>query len=162
MAHLDEIKTLGVLGAGQMGGGIAQVGAAAGFDVVLVDAVMPGVGGLNAAHRLAREAPSSKVVVLSQHDDEEYVIEAMVEAGAAGYLVKTDAAAELLSALRAVAAGRRYLSAAVTPAVLARLKNTRGAANDGSAAPAVKLTRRERAIMDILHRRGRRNVDRVL
>jgi 3-hydroxybutyryl-CoA dehydrogenase len=38
MAHLDEIKTLGVLGAGQMGGGIAQVGAAAGFDVVLVDA----------------------------------------------------------------------------------------------------------------------------
>ena len=38
MAHLDDIKTLGVLGAGQMGGGIAQVAAAAGFDVVLVDA----------------------------------------------------------------------------------------------------------------------------
>ena len=38
MAHLDEIKTIGVLGAGQMGGGIAQVAAGAGFDVVLVDA----------------------------------------------------------------------------------------------------------------------------
>jgi two-component system, NarL family, response regulator NreC len=119
-------------------------------NIVLLDVGMPGVGGLNAAHRLAREAPSSKVVVLSQHDDEEYVIEAMVEAGAAGYLVKTDAAAELLSALRAVAAGRRYLSAAVTPAVLARLKNTRGAANDGSAAPAVKLTRREREVLSLI------------
>src|ERR1700732_3358759 len=102
-------------------------------NIVLLDVGVPGVGGLNAAHRLAKEAPASKVVILSQHDDEEYVIEAMVEAGAAGYLVKTDAAAELLSALRAVAAGRRYLSAAVTPGVVARLKNTRGAAHDGSA-----------------------------
>src|SRR6202035_3877257 len=116
-------------------------------NIVLLDVGMPGVGGLNAAHRLAKEAPASRVVILSQHDDEEYVIEAMVEAGAAGYLVKTDAAVELLSALRAVAAGRRYLSAAVTPAVLARLKNTRGAANDSSAVPAVKLTRREREVL---------------
>ena len=97
-------------------------------DIVLLDVGMPGVGGLNAAHRLAKQAPSSKVVILSQHEDEEYVIEAMVEAGAAGYLVKNDAAAELLSALRAVAAGRHYLSAAVAPAVLARLEYWRAAA----------------------------------
>jgi two-component system response regulator NreC len=116
-------------------------------DIVLLDVGMPGVGGLNAAYRLAKQAPSSKVVILSQHDDEEYVIEAMVEAGAAGYLVKTDAAAELLSALRAVAAGRRYLSAAVAPAVLARLKNTRGAAATGD---AVKLTRREREVLSLI------------
>ena len=116
-------------------------------QIVLLDVGMPGVGGLNAAHRLAKEAPSSKVVILSQHEDEEYVIEAMVDAGAAGYLVKTDAAAELLSALRAVATGRRYLSAAVAPAVLARLKNTRGtAAADG----AVKLTRREREVLTLI------------
>jgi DNA-binding NarL/FixJ family response regulator len=110
---------------------------------------MPGVGGLNAAHRLAREAPSSKVVILSQHDDEEYVIEAMVDAGAAGYLVKTDAAVELLSALRAVAAGRSYLSAAVAPAVLARLKNVRGTAGGGIAG-AAKLTRREREVLSLI------------
>lgn len=117
-------------------------------DIVLLDVGMPGVGGLNAAHRLAKEAPSSKVVILSQHDDEEYVIEAMVDAGAAGYLVKTDAATELLSALRAVVIGRRYLSAAVAPAVLARLKNTRGAAAGGGA--AVKLTRREREVLSLI------------
>jgi DNA-binding NarL/FixJ family response regulator len=118
-------------------------------DIVLLDVGMPGVGGLNAAHRLAKEAPASKVVILSQHDDEEYVIEAMVEAGAAGYLVKTDAAVELLSALRAVAAGRSYLSSAVAPAVLARLKNPRGAAA-GVGVSAVKLTRREREVLSLI------------
>ena len=117
-------------------------------DIVLLDLGMPGVGGLNAAHRLAKEAPSSRVVILSQHDDEEYVIEAMVEAGAAGYLVKTDAAAELLSALHAVAAGRSYLSAAVAPAVLARLKNTRNAVAGGEM--RVKLTRREREVLSLI------------
>lgn len=115
-------------------------------DIVLLDVGMPGVGGLNAAHRLARQVPASKVVMLSQHDDEEYVIEAMVEAGAAGYLVKTDAAAELLSALRAVAAGRLYLSSAVAPAVLARLKNPAHAAAGGG----VKLTRREREVLSLI------------
>jgi DNA-binding NarL/FixJ family response regulator len=121
-------------------------------DIVLLDVGMPGVGGLNAAHRLAKQAPSSKVVILSQHEDEEYVIEAMVEAGAAGYLVKTDAAAELLSALRAVAAGRSYLSAAVAPAVLARLKNTSGTSAAGDAVPVavVKLTRREREVLSLI------------
>ena len=117
-------------------------------DIVLLDVGMPGVGGLNAAHRLARESPNSKVVILSQHDDEEYVIEAMVDAGAAGYLVKTDAASELLSALRAVAAGRRYLSAMVAPAVLARLKNTSGGTRGGGA--TVKLTRREREVLSLI------------
>jgi DNA-binding NarL/FixJ family response regulator len=118
-------------------------------NIVLLDVGMPGVGGLNAAHRLAKEAPASKVVILSQHDDEEYVIEAMVEAGAAGYLVKTDAAAELLSALRAVAAGRSYLSSAVASAVLARLKNPRGAAA-GRSVSVVKLTRREREVLSLI------------
>ncbi|MGA8566635.1 MAG: response regulator transcription factor [Candidatus Binataceae bacterium] len=119
-------------------------------DIVLLDVGMPGVGGLNAAHRLAKQAPSSKVVILSQHEDEEYVIEAMVEAGAAGYLVKNDAAAELLSALRAVAAGRTYLSAAVAPAVLARLKNTRGMSASSAVPVVVKLTRREREVLSLI------------
>jgi DNA-binding NarL/FixJ family response regulator len=120
-------------------------------NIVLLDVGMPGVGGLNAAHRLAKDAPSCKVIILSQHEDEEYVIEAMVEAGAAGYLVKTDAAAELLSALRAVAAGRSYLSAAVAPALLARLKNTRPTpAARGAVQVAAKLTRREREVLSLL------------
>jgi two-component system, NarL family, response regulator NreC len=119
-------------------------------DVILLDLGMPGVGGLNAAHRLARQAPNSRVVILSQHDDEEYVVEAIVDAGAAGYLVKTDAAAELLSALRAIVSGRRYLRTAVAPAVLARLKSTRQAAPRGAPGAAVKLTRHEREVLSLI------------
>lgn len=114
-------------------------------DVVLLDVGMPGLGGLNAAHRLVKQTPASKVVMLSQYEDDEYVIDAMVDAGAAGYLVKTDAAAELLNALRAVAAGRRYLSSAVAPAVIGRLRNPQAAAG-----ATVKLTRREREVLKLI------------
>jgi len=116
------------------------------LDVVLLDIAMPGIGGLSAAHRLSKTVPSAKVVVLSQHEDEEYVFEAMVEAGAAGYLVKTDAAAELLSALRAVAMRRKYLSATVAPAVLARLKHENSHAPRG----VVKITPREREVLRLI------------
>lgn len=113
--------------------------------VVLLDVGMPGIGGLNAAHRLAKETPTSKVVILSQYDDDEYVIEAMVEAGAAGYLVKTDAATELLNAIRAVAAGKRYISSAVAPAVIGRLRNPQSPAG-----AEIKLTRREREVLKLI------------
>ena len=94
-------------------------------DVVVMDIGMPGIGGLSAARRIAKEAPACKVLVLSQYDDEEYVLEALGEAGCAGYIVKTDAAAELLSAVRAVHSGRRYLSPTIAPIVLARLNSGR-------------------------------------
>ncbi len=112
--------------------------------VVVLDLGMPGMGGLAAAHRIARDVPASKVLVLSQYDDEEYVIEALGEARAAGYLVKTDAAAELVSAIRAVHAGRRYLSPAIAPIVLARL-------NHPAEPPAAeRLTRREREVLRLI------------
>jgi two-component system NarL family response regulator len=114
-------------------------------QVVLLDVGMPGIGGLSAAHRLAKETPASKVVILSQYDDDEYVIEAMVEAGAAGYLVKTDASAELLSAIRAVAAGKRYISSAVAPAVIGRLRSPQATAGS-----EIKLTRREREVLKLI------------
>ncbi len=114
--------------------------------VVLLDIGMPGMGGLNAAHRLAREAPASRVVILSQYDDEEYVVEALVDAGAAGYLVKTDAAAELLAALRAIVAGRRYLSTAIAPTILSRLRNP----GSPAASSGVRLTRREREVLRLI------------
>ena len=115
-------------------------------QVVVMDLAMPGIGGLSAAHRIAIEAPSCKVLVLSQYDDEEYVLEALGDARCAGYVVKTDAAAELLTAVRTVSSGRRYLSPAIAPIVLARLRN--GAAKDPprSATP----TRREREVLKLI------------
>src|SRR5271170_8041417 len=92
-------------------------------SVIVLDIGMPGMGGLAAARMLASAAPSARVIMLSQYSDAEYVLEALGEAKAAGYLVKADAAADLLTAVRAVAAGKRYLSPAVAPIVLDRLNN---------------------------------------
>ncbi len=115
-------------------------------EVVVMDVAMRGIGGIAAARRIAKEAPACKVLVLSQYDDEEYVLEALGEAGCAGYMVKTDAAVELLSAVRAVHSGRRYLSPAIAPIVLARLRNGAPANASRAASP----TRREREVLKLI------------
>lgn len=112
-------------------------------DVVVLDLSMPGIGGLDAAHQLARRVPACKVLILSQYEDDEYVIEALSQAHVAGYLTKADAASELLQAVRTVHAGKRYLSASVMPAVINRLKPS------GKPA-AISLTRRERQVLKLV------------
>jgi two-component system response regulator NreC len=114
-------------------------------DVVVMDIAMPGTGGLAAAHRIARDSPATRVLILSAYDDEEYVVEALVEAGAAGYLVKTDAAEELLNAVRAIHGGKRYLSPTIAPIVLARMNAPRS--RNRSEDP---LTRREREVLRLI------------
>ena len=114
--------------------------------VVVMDIGMPGIGGLAAARRIAKDTPSCKVLVLSQFDDEEYVLDALGESGCAGYVLKTDAAAELLNAVRAVHSGRRYLSPSIAPIVLAHMGNGGGA--DGS--NTTHLTRRERDVLKLI------------
>ena len=78
-------------------------------DVVLMDIAMPGLNGLEAAARMAREFPDVRVIILSMHDNEEYVWRAL-KAGAAGYLLKKAATVELATALQHVAHGEIYLS----------------------------------------------------
>jgi len=70
--------------------------------VIIMDVQMPGSGGLAAAHRIRKLSPTSKVLILSAYDDEEYVVEALGDAGAAGYILKTDTTTELLAAVRLV------------------------------------------------------------
>src|ERR1700722_543226 len=94
-------------------------------QVIVMDLEMPGTGGLAAAHRMKQIAPAAKVLILSAHDDESDVLEALNDAGVAGYLVKSDAPEELVTAVRAVASGKRYLSSAVAPILLSQFKNPR-------------------------------------
>jgi DNA-binding NarL/FixJ family response regulator len=86
-------------------------------DVVIMDIAMPELNGIDATRRLTKELPSTKVVALSMNADRRYVI-AMLEAGAAGYLLKNEASEELLRALSAVARGHTYLSPAVAGGVV--------------------------------------------
>jgi DNA-binding NarL/FixJ family response regulator len=82
-------------------------------DVALVDITMPGLNGLDLAARVAREAPATRLVILSMHGSQSHVAQAL-SAGAKGYLLKDAAADELPILLRAVMRGETYLSPGVS------------------------------------------------
>jgi len=86
-------------------------------DVVLLDIAMKGMNGLEAAARLRELHPGIKVIILSMHASEEYVLQAL-RAGAAAYLIKDSATAELEIALRSVMRGETYLSPAISRQVV--------------------------------------------
>jgi DNA-binding NarL/FixJ family response regulator len=86
-------------------------------DVALLDITMPGLSGLNALTRITADHPEVRVIMLSMHDNEEYVGHAL-KAGAAGYLLKDSDLAELELALRSVMRGGSYLTPAVSRHVI--------------------------------------------
>ncbi|MGB3435857.1 response regulator [Achromobacter sp.] len=102
--------------------------------LALMDLNMPGVGGLELTALLHERYPQIAVLVLSMHDNPEYMVQA-VKAGARGYLLKDEPAQEIVTAIDAVMAGRNYFSAAVA----VRLSQ--------ATAPATMLTQRERDVL---------------
>lgn len=82
-------------------------------DIVLMDVHLPGgIGGLDATEAIAKDHPETKVIILTQYDNREYIRRAL-RIGARGYLLKRSLAEELKDAIRAVHAGRRYLHPSV-------------------------------------------------
>lgn len=79
-------------------------------DVIVLDITMRGMDGLKAAGRIRKVAPKTEIVFLSQHDSLESVRQAL-RAGGRGYVVKSDAAKELITAVRAVSRRKRYVNA---------------------------------------------------
>src|ERR687893_1120790 len=78
-------------------------------DVAILDVAMPRMTGIQAAREIKAHSPDTTVLLLSMHDDERYVHDAL-RAGAAGYVLKRQADAELIEAVRAVASGGRFVS----------------------------------------------------
>jgi DNA-binding NarL/FixJ family response regulator len=81
-------------------------------DVVIIDAAMPGLNGIEAAREIARVSPAARIVMLTIYDDEEYAVEAFA-AGAAGYVLKGAADDDLVRAVDTVMHGRRFVSSGV-------------------------------------------------
>lgn len=118
-------------------------------DVVLMDIMMPQLNGLEALAMLARSSPDVRVIVLSMNADQDSVLQAL-RGGAAGYLVKTADPAELEHAIRAVARGERFLSAAIRDRralVAAASAETRA---EAAASPLRLLSARELAVLQLV------------
>ena len=86
-------------------------------DVVIMDIAMPDMNGIEATRQITTIAPNVKVVALSMHSDKRFVVE-MLEAGAAGYMLKDCAFEELANAIRSVAANRTYLSPKIADIII--------------------------------------------
>jgi DNA-binding NarL/FixJ family response regulator len=96
-------------------------------DVAIIDVGMPGVNGIEATRQIKTSHPHVGVLALTVHDDDQYVF-ALLDAGAAGYLLKDVEGAELVRAVEAVHAGESVLHPAITQKVLARLTDRSGPA----------------------------------
>jgi DNA-binding NarL/FixJ family response regulator len=114
-------------------------------DVVVLDITMPRLNGLEAARRIHRAVPGARLLVLTMHEEEEYVLK-MVRAGVSGYLVKDGAASELVAALRALGEGKGYFGPQASKALAEVYQADKPVAED----PYARLTDREREVYQLL------------
>jgi DNA-binding NarL/FixJ family response regulator len=115
------------------------------FDVIVMDAAMPGMGGAEATRRLLRKDPKIKILALSAYTDRRFVTE-MLEAGALSYVTKVAASDKLLEAIHSTAQGKAYLC----PIVSAVLLDSMRASPASKARGKTRLGRREREVLGLL------------
>lgn len=141
-AILEASGTVTVVGTAGSGREAIDLARSLRPQVVLMDIAMPDLNGIEATVRLCRAMPDVRVVVLSMHATAEHVFRAL-QAGARGYLVKESAGAEVVEAVQAAAAGRRYLSQRIADLVV------NGYISEGrhGKSPLDRLSERERDVV---------------
>ncbi len=115
-------------------------------DVLVLDLMMPGLAGLEVARQTRQRSPQTRIVILSMHADEGYVLEALT-AGASAYVLKKSTTGDLVKAIRDAIAGRRFLSPPLSDRLIdAYIEKAKGEPLD----PYNTLTPREREILQLV------------
>ena len=117
-------------------------------DVVILDVSMPGLNGIEAARRIRRVSPASEVLILTMHDSDQLLGEAL-DIGVRGYVLKSDAARELVAAVGALVRHRPFFSSGVAERLLDRYR-TAGRARTTKTPERRRLTAREREVVQLL------------
>jgi DNA-binding NarL/FixJ family response regulator len=143
---IDSQPDMTVIAEASDGDSAVQGALAMSPDIVVMDISMPGTNGLAATRMLKQLQPGAAIVVLTRHGDDAYLQE-FLRAGVAGYVLKQSASAELLQAIRAVAAGGQYLDSSLTARVTDVFLSRTGKRVSKSAAA---LTERESEVLRLI------------
>jgi two-component system response regulator NreC len=111
-------------------------------DIAILDISMPILNGLNAARQIKKSFPKTNTILLTQHDEDQYISEAL-DAGVRGYVLKNQVTGDLLEAIRQVSRGQVYLSPGVSRAVMEAYRSK-------SERPKARLTLRERQVLQLV------------
>ena len=145
---LEDEEDISVIGEAENGYEAIQKVDKLNPDIVVMDVGMPSLNGIEALKILKKNKPQIRVLILSMHGNEEYIIEAL-KAGACGYILKKSAPNELTSAIRVANAGETYLSPSVTKKVVNRFLIERAIGNSQGSTDILPTTR-EREIIQLV------------
>ena len=142
LKSLLEREKFQVVGEASDGQEVIRQAEALGPDIAVIDISMPTLNGIDAARALARSCPKTKTILLTQHEEEQYIHEAL-QAGVRGYVLKNQAANDLVHAIQQVSKGGFYLSPGVSQAVVEAYRSRSDRSSDG-------LSSRERQVLQLI------------
>ncbi len=145
-AMLDSDSGINVVGEASNGLEALETARRLKPDILVLDIRMPEMTGLEAAARIEEYSPTTKPVILSMHDSEEYVMQAL-DSGAYGYLLKDTDKNEFVKALKQIHAGNKYFSGAVSNVLANRLLNNKPYIKNVAVEDRYHLTKKEKEIL---------------
>lgn len=144
-ALLKEDPTMQVVGEAIDGQSALRLAAEVKPDVMLLDLSMPGMNGVRVTQAMRGQCPRCRILILSVHEERAYLRQ-LLELGVSGYVLKRSAAEELITAIRAVAAGGVYLDPAIAGIIVGRGRHLRPSRDTGAGA---ELSTRETEVLQL-------------